>query len=73
MSNNHDDFFTADDAYGEKCNSVTSILKSEYILPLFGAISTLCYIYIFYMYFILNSPLLKRHPTSKCHNIFYIL
>ena len=61
--------FVGDDAFnavlGNSCRTEQEIILNKYLLPLGGILSVLCYIYLFYMYFVLNSPVLKRHPTSK--------
>jgi hypothetical protein len=61
-----DDFYNSNPAteLGE-CNDIRTILKHAYVLSIGGIVSCLCYLYIFHMYFIKKSPLLKRHPTSK--------
>jgi len=41
--------------------------QSTVILPTGAAISLTCYSYLLWMYFVVNSPVLKRHPTSKMH------
>ena len=65
MADGHDDFYSDDDGSISKCNSTSKIWKSIYGTPTVAAISIVCYLYIFYMYFVVKSPVLKRHPTSK--------
>lgn len=37
---------------------------SQYFLPIGAALSILCYLYLLWMYFVVKSPVLMRHPTA---------
>ena len=47
------------------CRAEAQIINARVALPVGAIISVFCYLYIFFMYFAANSPILKRHPTSK--------
>jgi hypothetical protein len=66
MAQNGDDFFLPHDpdAY-EPCADDSNIQQGEVVLPLGAALSLLCYVYLLWMYFGLQSPVFRRHPTSK--------
>lgn len=57
--------------------SDSSVVKATYILPIGGAISCICYIILFYLYFGCRVPTLMRHPTSlliyKCVLEFFFV
>lgn len=44
------------------------VYHAQIILPSFASISMVCYLVIFYLYFVLRVPTLKRHPT--CMKLF---
>jgi hypothetical protein len=48
------------------CVVESDIYQDQFVLPIGGILSTLCYAYLFYLYFVLKLPTLKRHPTSNC-------
>lgn len=50
------------------CPTESTIYYSQIVLPIGGSVSVLCYLYLFYMYYIINSPILKRHPTTLAIN-----
>ena len=59
-----DDIFNPD-VGNVPCNNLNMIQSDKVVLPLLGAISTICYFYLFWMYFVKKSPILLRHPTCK--------
>jgi hypothetical protein len=62
--NANDDFIKPSDP-----NTASECLEFEnnykVSLPICGALSIACYSYLFWMYFVIKSPVFKRHPTSK--------
>ena len=64
-----DDFFSPrnTDTY-EPCADDSNIAQGSVVLPIGAALSVLCYLYLMWMYFVLQSPIFKRHPTSKFLN-----
>lgn len=61
-----DDFLVPSDVdLNDSCDSNTDILSNKIILPLGGCLSVLCYLYLLWMYYVVKSPVLMRHPTSK--------
>ena len=50
--------------YGEPCASMATLQYGGVILRIGGMTSCICYAYIFWMYFVLKSPLLHRHPLD---------
>ncbi len=62
----NDDFLVSNGAdYDTKCNHDGQIWYDDIILPFGAALSSACYLYLMWMYFVLKTPVLKRHPTSK--------
>lgn len=47
------------------CESLEDVVHGQIILPLGASLSILCYLFLFYLYFVVDVPALKRHPTSK--------
>jgi hypothetical protein len=63
--NNIDDVFIPNNADTSiQCDS-QEIYGKHVLLPMGGVVSLVCYFYLLWMYSVLNSPVLKRHPTSK--------
>jgi hypothetical protein len=54
------------------CTEIDNLLYYDTALPVTACLSILCYIYLFWMYFGLNSPVFNRHPTSKIFRIFFL-
>lgn len=62
----NDDFILPSDVDTTlKCIDLNDLKDSKFGLPFAASISLICYFYLFWMYFIINSPVFKRHPTSK--------
>jgi hypothetical protein len=55
------------------CSEMSDIANYQTLLPVTASLSIVCYIYLFWMYFGLNSPIFKRHPTSKIFSIPFFL
>ena len=53
------------------CDSIEDIFGDKFFLPIGGCISVICYLYIFYLYFVKKPAALMRHPTSKL--LYYLL
>ena len=69
-----DDFITPSNVdLNTKCDENSNILSHTIILPLGAALSLLCCLYLLWMYFVVKSPILIRHPTSKCLYMHVIL
>lgn len=65
LASTNDDFlFPHDPDTTEKCVTIRSITDVPEGLTVTAGLSIVCYIYLFWMYFGLNSPVFKRHPTS---------
>ena len=47
------------------CSEMSDITYYQTLLPMTASLSIICYLYLFWMYFGLNSPIFKRHPTSN--------
>jgi hypothetical protein len=66
----NDDFFHPSHVdKSEPCADDNNIINGSVALPLLAALSIACYSYLMWMYFVLQSPIFKRHPTSKL--LFY--
>ncbi len=64
--NSHDDFLVPQSVdLSTKCNAESTIIYSSTIFPVGAILSLMCYMYLMWMYFIVKTPVLKRHPTSK--------
>jgi hypothetical protein len=48
-----------------QCDTIQDIFGSSSILPVGAILSSLCYLYLFYFYFVKKHPVLMRHPSSK--------
>eukprot|EP01038_Epipyxis_sp_PR26KG_P016219 gene16219-22064_t len=46
------------------CTALSLLYYDKIILPIGGILSTICYIYLFWMYFVVKAPILMRHPTA---------
>lgn len=69
--NRGDDFILpANQDTSQECELISDNHALSDFLPFCGALSIACYLYLFWMYFVLKSPILKRHPTSKFRNLF---
>jgi hypothetical protein len=68
MGRNDDFLYPRDVDYDTACDKNSDILSNNVVLPLGGSLSIICYIYLLWMYFVVKSPVLIRHPTSK---LFY--
>ena len=60
----------ADGGGTSSCDTLRMISFDKIVLPIGAVLSTLSYLGIFYMYFVVKLPNLKRHPTSKSTPIF---
>ena len=49
----------------EKCGDIKHILLNQSLLRILAILSIICNMYLMWMYFILKTPVLKRHPTCK--------
>lgn len=58
-----------------QCDNMGDIVMSQYFLPIGAALSILCYLYLLWMYFVVKSPVLMRHPTgtNAAENVQYHL
>ncbi len=62
----NDDFFLPNNVdYSEPCADDSNIVDGNIILPFGASLSVLCYLYLMWMYFVQQSPIFRRHPTSK--------
>lgn len=65
MPRNDDFFYPSETDYTEPCADDSSIVYGNIVLPFGAGLSVVCYLYLMWMYFVLQSPIFKRHPTSK--------
>jgi hypothetical protein len=62
----NDDFLVPSDVdLSQPCDFDEAVLEQGTALRTFALLSLACYAYLFWMYFIVRTPVLKRHPTSK--------
>jgi hypothetical protein len=62
-----DDFLIPSNVDNDQhCDRNSDVTLNNVLLPIGGALSLLCYAYLMWMYFVVKSPILMRHPTSKC-------
>lgn len=47
------------------CDIDQAVLERGTVLRACACLSIACYLYLFWMYFVVKTPVLKRHPTSK--------
>jgi hypothetical protein len=60
-----DDLFIPNDADNSMDCAHHMGSERRYLLAMSGVLSMLSYGYLMWMYFVLQSPVFKRHPTSK--------
>eukprot|EP01038_Epipyxis_sp_PR26KG_P004541 gene4541-6411_t len=64
-ANQGDDFLAASYTnLSTPCSSESQIYYHTQLLTFFALLSTLCYMYLLWMFFVVKSPVLKRHPTT---------
>ena len=64
----NDDFLVPSDKYidlTQPCDIDHAVLHTENVLVTFACLSIASYLYLFWMYFVVKTPVLKRHPTRK--------
>lgn len=62
----NDDFLVPGDVdLSLSCDIDQAVLHKDTVLRLFACLSIASYLYLFWMYFVVRTPVLKRHPTSK--------
>ena len=54
----------ANDDGTDKCEVFALILDDKSLPFAGGIVSALSYLYLFYMYFVVKTPIFKRHPTN---------
>lgn len=67
----HDDLLLPSDLDTDiQCDDMGDVVLGKYFLPIGAGLSILCYSYLLWMYFVVKSPVLMRHPTGNALRVF---
>lgn len=54
----------------QPCDYLSDVELYDSLLVFFAAMSLTSDLYLMWMYFVVRTPILRRHPTSKCLKLF---